>query len=120
MNQEPIRRHSIDGGIARPGGPPTVRCIIVSTQMVFCILVAMSSVSDAVEPPAPHVMSQNVGWYATMRSSRSYRFSTPSSVRGGKNSKEKKVCGAGGRVGRGEGGVSAGVSGGAAGRRSAR
>lgn len=43
----------------------------------FCILVAMSSVTSAVEPPAPQVMSQKTGPYATMRSSRSNRFSTP-------------------------------------------
>lgn len=66
-----------------------VKCIIVSTHIVFCILFAMSSVRSAVEPPAPQVMSQNAGLWATIRSIRSNKFSTPSSVFGGKNSKEK-------------------------------
>lgn len=55
---------------------------------MFCILLAMSRVTAEVDPPAPQVMSQNAGWCMTMRSIRSNRFSTPSSVFGGKNSKE--------------------------------
>jgi hypothetical protein len=43
----------------------------------FCIFVAMPSVTSAVLPPAPQVMSQKVGPYATIRSRRSNRFSTP-------------------------------------------
>ena len=43
------------------------------------------------DPPAPQVMSQKLGPYETRRSIRSKRFSTPSSVLGGKNSKEKAV-----------------------------
>lgn len=66
-----------------------VRCIIVSTQTMFCILLAISRVRSAVEPPAPQVMSQKAGPCATIRSMRSKRLSTPSSVLGGKNSKEK-------------------------------
>lgn len=58
---------------------------------MFCILLAMSRVRSAVEPPAPQVMSQKEGLWATMRSMRSKRFSTPSSVFGGKNSKENTV-----------------------------
>ena len=54
-----------------------VRCIIVSTLTSFCILAAMSSVTSAVEPPAPHVMSQKSGPKAAMRSRRSSRLSTP-------------------------------------------
>ena len=30
-------------------------------RAMFCILLAMSSVRSAVEPPAPQVMSQNMG-----------------------------------------------------------
>jgi len=66
-----------------------VRCIIVSTQMMFCILLAMSKVRSAVEPPAPQVMSQKEGLWETILSILSNRLSTPSSVFGGKNSKEK-------------------------------
>ena len=64
-------------------------CIIVSTQIMFCILLAMSKVRSAVEPPAPQVMSQKEGLWATILSIFSNRLSTPSSVFGGKNSKEK-------------------------------
>jgi hypothetical protein len=56
---------------------------------MFCILLAMSRVRAEVEPPAPQVMSQKAGWWTTMRSIRSNRLSIPSSVLGGKNSKEK-------------------------------
>ena len=44
---------------------------------MFCILSAISSVSSAVEPPAPQVMSQKVGPYPAILSCRSNRFSTP-------------------------------------------
>lgn len=44
---------------------------------MFCILAAMSSVRSAVVPPAPQVMSQNVGPYDAMRSCLSNKFSTP-------------------------------------------
>ena len=43
----------------------------------FCIFAAMSSVKSAVLPPAPQVMSQNVGPYAAMRSCLSNKFATP-------------------------------------------
>jgi hypothetical protein len=56
---------------------------------MFCILLAMSRVRAEVEPPAPQVMSQKAGWWTTMRSIRSNKFSIPSSVLGGKNSNEK-------------------------------
>ena len=83
---------------------------------MFCILPAISKVRSAVVPPAPQVISQKVGSCVAMRSILSNRFSTPymrnnpcsrqiahksdlvhmtveltSSVRGGKNSNEKKV-----------------------------
>ena len=57
----------------------------------FCIFSAMVRVRSAVEPPAPHVMSQKVGPRAAMRLWRSCRLCTPSSVLGGKYSKEKNV-----------------------------
>ncbi|KAI6698968.1 hypothetical protein NL676_019087 [Syzygium grande] len=65
-----------------------VRCIMVSTQIMFCIRFAMSRVRSAVDPPAPQVMSQKAGLWTTIRSIRSNRLSTPSSVLGGKNSNE--------------------------------
>lgn len=65
-----------------------VRCIMVSTHTMFCMRFAISRLRSAVAPPAPHVMSQNAGLCAAMRSIRSNRLSTPSSVFGGKNSNE--------------------------------
>jgi hypothetical protein len=58
---------------------------------MFCMRLEISRVRSAVDPPAPHVMSQKDGPCATMRSIRSNRFSTPSSVLGGKNSNENTV-----------------------------
>lgn len=55
-----------------------------------CMLRATSSVTSAVEPPAPQVMSQKQGPSAAMRICRSLRLCTPSSVLGGKYSKLKK------------------------------
>jgi hypothetical protein len=44
---------------------------------MFCILLAMSRVATAVEPPAPQVMSQKVGPYDAIRSCLSNKFSNP-------------------------------------------
>ena len=41
-----------------------------------------SRVRSVVEPPAPHVMSTNIGSSLAMRSTRSYRFITPASTPG--------------------------------------
>ena len=65
-----------------------VRCIMISPLHICCPLPLISSVRSAVEPPAPHVKSMNSGSSCDMRSSRSYKFSTPSRVLGGKYSNE--------------------------------
>ena len=44
---------------------------------VFCIVEAICMVRSAVVPPAPQVMSQNVGFSAAIRSCLVNRFSTP-------------------------------------------
>lgn len=64
-------RRAVDGHARHPTGDPE------ACRTWFCIRVAMSSVTSAVEPPAPQVMSQKTGACATMRSKRSNRFSTP-------------------------------------------
>ena len=44
---------------------------------MFCILSAISRVSSEVDPPAPQVISQNVGLYCAILSCLSNKFSTP-------------------------------------------
>lgn len=65
-----------------------VMCMSISRPLSFCALALSSSVSCALEPPAPHVISQKSGSSAAMRSMRAYRLSTPAGVLGGKNSNE--------------------------------
>lgn len=55
-----------------------------SRRTSVCIRLAMSSVRSAVEPPAPQVISQNVGPSPNILCCLSTRFCTPSSVLGGK------------------------------------
>lgn len=52
-------------------------CNLQLTHTMFCILPAISKVRSAVVPPAPQVMSQNVGSCVAMRSILSNKFSTP-------------------------------------------
>ena len=56
---------------------PNLQCHYCWSLTVFCMRAAICNVRSAVEPPAPQVMSQNVGLRAAILSCLSKRLSTP-------------------------------------------
>eukprot|EP00962_Isochrysis_galbana_P016874 scaffold4840_cov115-Isochrysis_galbana.AAC.18 len=65
-----------------------VRCMLAITPCCSCDFLERSSVKSEVEPPAPQVKSINMGFCFTISAMTPCSLATPSSVRGGKYSKE--------------------------------
>src|SRR3954470_2025669 len=69
--------------------PTHVKCAIASIPSSCLIRLTIAMVRSRVEPPAPYVTDTNAGSSCLRTWAARHRFSSPSSVFGGKNSNEK-------------------------------